>query len=209
MEIRKLTLGACNTNVYIVSTTQKNAVLIDPADEAGKILDAVESAGLTLKYIVLTHAHTDHVLALKEVRDHFGVPVVVGKEDADRLLDEDLINGRPYVTVPYHAVQPDILISKDTELWLDELKIRFYPMPGHTAGSYAVVIGDVIFSGDTLLFEGHGRTDLYGGDEEELVRSMKRMMRDFQDHCRVLPGHRQETTIGHEREKNPYLRRTV
>ena len=206
MEIRKLTLGACRTNVYIISTMQKNAVLIDPADEAGKISEEIKKVGLKLKYVFLTHGHTDHVLALKEIKDRFNVPVVIGRQDAARLLDEKLINSRPYVTKPYRAVQPDILVTEDAEILLDELRFTFYAMPGHTPGSLCVVVNDTIFSGDTLMFEGHGRTDLYGGDEEELVRSMRRLMRDFQDHCRVLPGHGQETTVGHEREHNPYLK---
>ncbi|MBP5225572.1 MAG: HAD-IA family hydrolase [Lachnospiraceae bacterium] len=207
MEILKLTLGACRTNVYIVATTRKNAVLIDPADEADKIADAIEKAGLRLKYVFLTHGHTDHVLALQAVKERFGVPVVISKDDAYRLEDEELINSRPYVTVPYKAVAPDILITEETVFRLDELTFRFFAMPGHTEGSLCVVTGGVIFSGDTLMFEGHGRTDLPGGNEEELVRSMKRLVDSFPDDYKVLPGHREETTVGHEKAHNPYLKK--
>lgn len=205
MEISKLTLGACFTNVYIISSSHNNAVLIDPADEADTIIKTIEASGLTLKYIILTHGHTDHILALEEVRDHFRVPVLVGKQDAERLLDADLINDRPYVKAPYHAVQPDILITEESEVWLDELRFSFYAMPGHTDGSVCVVVGDIIFTGDTLMYEKLGRTDLYGGDKERLVRSVKRLMRDFKDYCRILPGHGAETTVRHERECNPFL----
>ncbi len=205
MEIRKLTLGACQTNVYIVSTALKNAVLIDPADEADKIVAAVDGAGLHLKYVFLTHGHTDHILALKAIKERYGVPVVISKEDAYRLEDEMLINSRPYVTVPYKAVAPDILITEETVFRLDELLFRFFAMPGHTEGSLCIVVDDVIFSGDTLMCESHGRTDLPGGDEETLICSLRRLVGAFPDHFRVLPGHREETTVGHEKTYNPYL----
>lgn len=207
MQIIKLVLGACITNCYVIASDKGNAVLIDPADEADKIIDAIESQNLKLKYIFITHGHTDHILALEEVKNHFNVPVVISKIDAWRLEDEALINERPYVTVPYKSVRPDILIQEDDEIYLDELCFRFYGMPGHTDGSMAIVMGDTIFTGDTLLFEKHGKTTLPGGDEEKLVDSINRMMKDFSGNYRILTGHREETTLEHERQYNPYVRR--
>ncbi len=209
MEIRKLTLGACKTNVYVVSTTRKNAVLIDPADEFDKIAEMIDKAGLCLKYVFLTHGHTDHILALEAVRERYKVPVVISKNDAYRLEDETLINSRPYVSEPYKAVAPDILITEETVIRLDELTFGFFAMPGHTEGSLCIVVNDVIFSGDTLMRESHGRTDLPGGNEEELVCSMKKLVSSFPDHFRVLPGHREETDIGYEKANNPYLKEKV
>ncbi|MDO5382134.1 MAG: MBL fold metallo-hydrolase [Eubacteriales bacterium] len=206
-KITKLVLGACITNVYIVSNLVNDAVLIDPADEADKIIDAIEEQNLNLKYIFITHGHTDHILALKEVKEHFNVPVVISKIDAYRLEDEELINERPYVTIPYKAVKPDILISHGDVINLGDLSFLFYGMPGHTDGSMAIVMDDVIFSGDTLLFEKHGKTTLPGGNEELLVESINKMMKDFTGDYKVLTGHREETTLEHERMYNPYVRK--
>lgn len=206
-KITKLVLGACITNVYIVSNSVNDAVLIDPADEADKIIDAIEEQNLNLKYIFITHGHTDHILALKEVKEHFNVPVVISKIDAYRLEDEELINERPYVTIPYKAVKPDILISHGDVINLGDLSFSFYGMPGHTDGSMAIVMDDVIFSGDTLLFEKHGKTTLPGGNEELLVESINKMMKDFTGDYKVLTGHREETTLQHERMYNPYVRK--
>ena len=132
MNITKLVLGACSTNVYIVSSNKKNAILIDPADNAAEIIKTIEENGLCLKYIFITHGHTDHILALKEVKKYFNVPVIISKIDAGRLEDEELINERPYVKIPYKAVKADILICEDDIVNLDELSFSFLGMPGHT-----------------------------------------------------------------------------
>lgn len=200
MNVIKLVLGACITNVYIVASKENNAVLIDPADDAKTIIKTIEENNLNLKYIFITHGHTDHVLALKEVKEYFGVPVVISEIDAWRLEDEELINERPYVTVPYKAVKPDILVKEGDIIQLDELEFTFYGMPGHTDGSMAIIVDDIIFSGDTLLFEKHGKTTLPGGDEMKLIESIKRMMQDFSGDYKIYPGHRTETTLNHERE---------
>lgn len=207
MEIRKLVLGACITNCYIVGSEQKNCVIIDPADEAPKIIDEVEQNGWTVKYIFITHGHTDHILAMEAVKEHFQAPVVISELDAWRLEDEELINERPYVKVPYRAVKPDILIKEGDTLAVDELNFLFYGMPGHTDGSMAIVLGRIIFTGDTLLKENHGKTTLPGGDEDKLIASINRLAEEFKGDYRILTGHRDETTLEHERERNPYIRR--
>jgi hypothetical protein len=120
MNITKLVLGACSTNVYIVSSNKKNAILIDPADNAAEIIKTIEENGLCLKYIFITHGHTDHILALKEVKEYFNVPVIISKIDAGRLENEELINERPYVKIPYKAVKADILICEDDIINLDD-----------------------------------------------------------------------------------------
>ena len=128
------------------------------------------------------------------------MPVIISKIDAERLVHPDLINDRPYVTVPFQPLSPDILIQEGDELWLDELKLRFYAMPGHTDGSLAVIVNDVIFTGDTLLKNGHGKTSLPGGNTEKLISSIRRMLKEFEGNYRILPGHRDETTLDEERE---------
>lgn len=205
MNIIKLVLGACETNCYIVASETGNAVLIDAADEADKIIAAIEENHLNLKYIFITHGHTDHVLALKELKEHYQVPVVISKVDAWRLKDEELINERPYVVVPYKAVEADILIEENDEICVDELTFRFYGMFGHTEGSMAIVLDDIIFTGDTLLKENHGKTTLPGGNEERLIASINRMAAEFKGDYRILTGHREETTLEHERGCNPFI----
>ena len=207
MNIIKLVLGECITNCYIVASDSKNCVIIDPADEAEKIISTVRENDLTVKYIFVTHGHTDHILALEAVKNHFQTPVVISEIDAWRLEDEELINERPYVKVPYKAVKPDILIRENDVIEVDELKFRFYGMPGHTDGSMSIVLNDIIFTGDTLLKENHGKTTLPGGNEEKLIESINRLVQDFPGEYKILTGHRAETTLEYEREHNPYIRR--
>ena len=200
MNITKLVLGACSTNVYIVSSNKKNAILIDPADNAAEIIKTIEENGLCLKYIFITHGHTDHILALKEVKEYFNVPVIISKIDAGRLEDEELINERPYVKIPYKAVKADILICEDDIINLDELSFSFLGMPGHTDGSMAIIVNDNIFSGDTIMFEKHGKTSLPGGNEKLLISSIEKMMNTLIGDDKIFPGHRQETSLDHERK---------
>ena len=188
MRIEQRVIGPCITNVYLLISEKNNAVLIDPADDADQIIQWINDSGVTLKYIFITHGHADHVLALKDVRDAFHVPVIISKIDAERLVHPELINDRPYVKNPFQPFSPDILVQDSDELWLDELKLRFYAMPGHTDGSLAVIVNDVIFSGDTLLKNGHGKTTLPGGNEEKLIASIRRMLGDLKGNYRVLPG---------------------
>ena len=200
MRIEQRVIGPCITNVYLLISEKNNAVLIDPADDADQIIQWIKDSGVTLKYIFITHGHADYVFALKDVRDAFHVPVIISKIDAERLVHPDLINDRPYVKVPFQPLSPDILIQEGDELWLDEMKLRFYAMSGHTDGSLAVIVNDVIFSGDTLLKNGHGKTTLPGGDEEKLIASIRRMLGDLEGNYRVLTGHRDETTLEEARE---------
>lgn len=200
MRIEQKIIGACYTNVYLIISENNNAVLIDPADDAEQIIAWIRELGVALKYIFITHGHADHVLALEQVKAYFNVPVIISAIDAERLVDPVLINERPYVKTPVNPVYPDLLIQEGDELWLDELKLRFYAMPGHTDGSLAVIVNDVIFTGDTLLKNGHGKTSLPGGNTEKLISSIRRMLEEFEGNYRILPGHRDETTLDEERE---------
>ena len=199
MRIEQRVIGACHTNVYLLISEKNNAVLIDPADDAEGIIHWIRESGATLKYIFITHGHADHVLALPAVRDCFNVPVIISKTDAERLVHPDLINDRPYVTTPFLSINPDLLVQEGDELWMDELKMRFYGMMGHTDGSLAVIADRVIFTGDTMLKHGHGKTTLPGGDEERLIASIRRMTEELEGEYRILPGHREETTMEEER----------
>ena len=200
MRIEQKVIGACYTNVYLVISEQNHAVLIDPADDAEGIIAWIKDLGVCLKYIFITHGHADHVLALERVKEFFNVPVIISKTDAARLVDPVLINERPYITVPVNPVYPDLLIQEGDELWMDELQFRFYAMPGHTEGSMAVIVNNVIFTGDTLMKNKYGKTSLPGGNTEQLIASIQRILSELEGNYRVLPGHREETTLDAERE---------
>lgn len=205
MIIKHLTVGECKTNCYIISDeTGGNAAIIDPGDNAGEIMKVVKENSFSVKYIIITHGHTDHVLAAADVQAMTGAPVVINGIDAWRLPDEELINSRPYVKEPYKPVKADILISDGSELKLGAITLRFIGIPGHTPGSTGVIAEDVLFTGDTLLKGGHGKIGLPGSDLNMLIRSFRKLYMLEGDY-RILPGHREETTLEKERKENIYM----
>lgn len=195
LEIIRLVLGACSTNCYIVYNSKtKKCFVIDPADESDKIIETIESNELNPQYIIITHGHTDHILAMKDLADKYDIPVMIGKGDAWRLLDERLINERPYVKEPYRPVRASVLLNEGDEIWFDDIQFKVIELPGHTPGSIALVGNGIIFTGDTLMAGRTGKTSLLGGDEIALSESIKRLKVYPEDYV-VYPGHRDITTL--------------
>lgn len=199
MGVIRLVLGACFTNCYLAySKATRSCMIIDPADSASEIARCIEENGLVPRYIAITHGHTDHVLAAAELAEKYKIPVIVSKIDAWRLMDETLINDRPYVEEPYKPVRPSFLLGEGDEVWLDDMKFSVMILPGHTPGSMALIEENVIFTGDTMLAGGHGKTSLYGGDETAMEKSIKRL-KELSGNYLIYPGHKEITTLEAER----------
>ena len=195
LRVIRLVLGACSTNCYIVYNNKtKKCFVLDPADEADKIIEAIESNKLKPQYIIVTHGHTDHILALKDLTDKYDIPVMIGNGDAWRLLDERLINERPYVKEPYKPVRASVLLNEGDEIWLDDIQFKVIEIPGHTAGSIALVGDRAIFTGDTLMAGRTGKTSLLGGDEIAMRESIDKLKAYPEDYV-IYPGHRDITTL--------------
>lgn len=207
MEIIKLRpLSVCDTNSYIVASSQHNAALIDAPADAEYILEQLSLRGLTLKKILLTHGHFDHVGAVADLAEETGCEVYIHEKDIRKLNgdSEDELFGffRIKGLRPYDGAKP---VGDGDIITLDELEFDVVHTPGHTSGSVCYILGDVMFSGDTLFSRSVGRTDMPDGNEAALMQSMK-LIRDLGGNLRVLPGHMNETTLDKERSCNPYLR---
>ena len=204
MIVRKLTLGPFATNCYIVgSESNKEGMVIDPADEAQLILSNVRELGLDIKSIILTHGHLDHIGALKEVKEATGAEVAIHSDDANFLHDHLLgaLFGLAYPTPPL----PDRLLKDGDSLDVGDLHFSVLHTPGHSLGGICLLGYGVVFSGDTLFNYGIGRADLPGGSYSQLMDSIHNQLMVLPDDTIVYPGHGPDSTIGAERRGNPFL----
>lgn len=203
MEIAILPVGPLQANCYILSDSEKNAVVVDPGGDAPRILEEIRKRSLRVQYILLTHVHFDHFLAAAEVRKAAGAPLLVPKEDADALADprRSLVNMLPAAgTIP----TPDRLLTEGEQIGEGELSLTVLAAPGHTPGSVCYRGDGILLTGDTLFAGGVGRTDFPGGDETALRHSLRRLS-NLEGEYTVLPGHGPETSLETERRTNPYM----
>lgn len=209
IEIKLLTLGMVATNAYIVGDTErKQAVVIDPVDQADALLNAARESGWEIKLILATHAHFDHVLASKTLQEATGAPFYAHKdceEWLERLPSQGKLFGMP--EFPEAAKVDRWLTSEPETIELGAIKLETLYTPGHAPGHLSFYLREqgVVFAGDTLFAGSIGRTDLPGGDAALLLHSIREKLFPLGDDTQVLPGHMGITTIGREKQTNPYL----
>lgn len=206
MIIKALPLGDFAVNCYIVaSETTKEGMLIDPGAEAKTILDQVRKLGLTISLIVNTHAHLDHTMELGAVKEALGARFALHAADVPILENVPattlLWMGRRIPDVP----APEIVLQDGDAIDVGDLHFTVIHTPGHSPGSICLHTDGIVFSGDTLFFYGIGRTDLPGGSYEQLMESIATRLLVLPDDTIVYPGHGPDTTIGQEKQGNPFL----
>ncbi len=209
IQIKSLTLGPFATNAYLIADSQSgNAILLDPVDDAPAILAAAQAEGWTIKLMIATHAHLDHVLASAAIKERLNVPFYIHEECA-ALLDEIPMQGAFFGLGELPAAaQPDRLLTSASEtIALDSIRLQSLYTPGHAPGHLSFYLAEhkILFSGDSLFAGSIGRTDLPGGDHALLMTSIVDKLMILDDDVQVLPGHMGLTTIGRERKTNPFL----
>jgi glyoxylase-like metal-dependent hydrolase (beta-lactamase superfamily II) len=204
--VKQLPVGPIQTNCYIAGCeTSKEGVVIDPGDEGERILAEVEALGLTIKYVLNTHAHFDHIMANKAVVEATGVPLALHPLDVPLLRQN---GGAMFFGIEAPpSPEPDLPLAEGDKITFGEHTFEVLFTPGHTPGHvcfYEAEAG-VIFDGDVLFAGGIGRTDLPGGDYETLMSSINEKLMILPDETVVCSGHGPVTTIGQERANNPWL----
>ncbi|SMP49358.1 MBL fold metallo-hydrolase [Anoxynatronum buryatiense] len=203
-KVKKLVTGPLQVNTYILGETEsKEAMVIDPGGNAGGVIQVLEQQGWTLKLIVLTHGHGDHIGAVAELQNRTGVSMVIHEEDVAMLTDSK----RNFTSMMGTGIEitPDGTLEDGDEILLGDQSVLVISTPGHTQGGICLKADNLLFTGDTLFMMSIGRTDLEGGNHRQLIRSIKDRLMVLEDDVVVYPGHGPESTIGEERTKNPYL----
>ena len=205
MHVETITVGPAASNCYVLWNEDKKALIIDPGSEAETILGTIENIGLSIVGYPLTHGHVDHVSALSRVHAAHPAPIALHPEDA-RWAFTKRNQMAPIYDPPESPGRIDRELG-DGQAWMDAgFRYEVLHTPGHTPGGVCFLFPDhnVLISGDTLFRGSVGRTDLPGGNMDVLMNSLKRLA-DLPEELRVFPGHGPPTTIGEERQLNPFM----
>jgi len=202
--LERLEVGPLLTNCYIIGDEKThNGAVIDPADEADRILERAQALKLDIKLIINTHAHGDHIGANADLVEATGAKLVIHKADAEA-LSNPVANLSAWVGFNITSPPPDRLVSDGDIIEIGSIKLEVLHTPGHTAGSISLLGDGFVFSGDTLFHEGVGRTDLPGGSDSDLFTSVNDILFELSGDTRVYPGHGEPTTIGVEKRWDPF-----
>ncbi len=207
--IRFTTLGMAATNAYLIGDEDtREAILIDPVDQAETLKQMADEAGWAIKLIIATHAHFDHILASKALKELTSAPFYIHADAIPMLRGLPDQGMRFFYRLFPEAAQPDRLLTSEREtITLGGIQLETLFTPGHAPGHIALYFASqgIVFSGDALFAGSVGRTDLPGGDHDLLMKSIHEQLLTLPDETVVLPGHGGQTTIGRERATNPFL----
>lgn len=205
MKFKRLPLGVYQANCFIIhDEAVQEAAVIDPGGEFEEIKSYIEANALKVSYIILTHAHGDHIGALKELKAYSGATVCIHEGDHEMLKNRsknfsDEISGYPV------EMTADRLLADGDELKLGGTVLRIIHTPGHTRGGICIYSEGCLFSGDTLFACSIGRTDLEGGSFEDIISSIREKLLILPEATEVYPGHGPSSTILIEKKRNPFL----
>lgn len=202
MKVSYKVFGDLDNNCYLLldETTNKSA-LIDCTVADDRMRELI--GGTDLQYILLTHGHFDHIGGVRDIKKEYGCKVVISSVDAP-MLSSGKASLAAFCGAEQNDTEPDITVQDGDEIELGTLKIKVLSTPGHTSGSVCYVVGDALFSGDTLFYCSCGRTDFPTGSSDDMIKSLKKLA-SLDGNYKVYTGHNQLSNLDFERKNNPYM----
>ncbi len=205
MIVTCLAVGDLQANCYIVGDPEtKEVAVIDPGDEGERIYKHITQNGFSVKYILLTHGHADHISGVKYIKERTNALIAIHQKESEALIDsrENLaaLMGRECIQSP-----ADVLLADEDTIAVGKHMFVVLYTPGHTQGGICILVDGHLFSGDTLFLKSIGRTDLPGGDYETLIQSINTKILPLPEETIVYPGHGPQTTVAEEKTGNPFL----
>ena len=205
MKIKSLVAGPIGVNCYIVMDEDTSeGIVVDPGGNAADIIREVKASKMTVKYVVNTHGHSDHIGANTEICDAFDAKLLIHEADK-KMLTDSKANLSFFMGMSIVSKEADEYVKNGDVIEFGNSKLKVLHTPGHSEGGICLVTDGIVFSGDTLFAESVGRCDFPGGSEIVLIKSIKDKLMVLPDDTKVLPGHGPATTIGWERKCNPFL----
>jgi len=204
VKIETLTVGPFETNCYIV-IFEKKAVIIDPGFEADRITEILRKKNVKAKYIFYTHAHYDHIGSSAEVKKETNASVIMGEKEKSFFDDPSSVTCS-MLQMSSKPAAPDILCREGEEFHIEGCSMKIIETPGHTPGGISIFSENALFTGDCIFMGSIGRTDLPGGDSEELKKTIKKKILSLSDNVKIYPGHGPATSVKREKKDNLYAR---
>ena len=205
MIIKTLVVGPIMANSFVLGCEETHeAAVIDPGDEADRILLALAESDLSLKYIINTHGHLDHVAANKRLKEVTGAPILIHPLDAP-MLNQVASSAAAWGIAAENSPPPDRELEDGDKVTFGNINLRVIHTPGHTPGGISLCTDREVFVGDTLFAGSIGRTDFPGGSFETIKKSIRQKLFALDDDLTVYPGHGPTTTIAEERRTNPFV----
>lgn len=206
MIIEHLVVGPLSVNCYILACeTTRKAAVIDPGDEGQRILAKAEMMGVEIVSIINTHGHFDHIGANSYLKNHTNAKLIIHDDD-NALLPLAAEHGLRYGITVAPSPKPDLTVSDGDVIEVGNLRVKVIDTPGHSPGGICLLVENSLFSGDTLFAESIGRTDLPGGNFDQLISSIKLKLLTLPGDIKVYPGHGEDTTIKREEQANPFIK---
>lgn len=204
MKIKKFEVGPLFVNCYVVyDENSKEAVVIDPGDEPELIVDFINGEKLSVKYIICTHGHFDHIGSVREIKEETNAKVALHKEEIEIYRNSSVVAREFFGIEIDDQPEPDLLLKDEDLITIENLQFKVIHTPGHSPGSISLYCSGYLFTGDTLFAGSVGRTDLIGGNQRQLMNSLRKIA-TLPMETVILPGHGPQTKLIIEIKSNPF-----